>query len=512
METQTNHQNRIRELEQELAAEKARAAKAEQERDFFRGILDSMKTTISASRPDGTIMWANKLLLDLSHATLEQVVGTSAYDRREIPESDARVTKALLEQVAGGQSLGTKETFMFLPDGKKFWMLALFTPLMIDGKVEYVVVNAMDITLRKEAEEKLLEAKEALEKANKLKDQFVTLVSHDLRSPLGNIAGMLETLKGKIGGAMQEKDLFYLNRAMENCYALVKMIDRLLDISRLRSGNIRARKRFHSTRRLLEGCLGHLSSLAADKNISILTDVAPGHRVFADEHLLGEAAQNVVGNAVKFLSEGDCITIRAPQDAPGQIIISDNGPGIDPAILPMLFDANRKTSTAGTRGEKGMGLGLPLCHDIMQAQGGTITVENLHGGGCRFILALPETKALALVVDDQEPARMEVGELIQRMGADVMEASNGQEAIDILTEAQPHLVLTDISMPLMDGFALLEWINANPALEHIPVIVFTSSGDIGAREKAFRLGAADFVIKPVVAEDFIPRVQRFIRP
>ena len=331
--------DRIAELEAELA-------KAREERDFFRGILDALKTTVSASRPDGTVMFANRLLLQLSNSSEEQIVGTSAYNRSEIPEGDAKLTKYLLEKVASGETMETFENFIVLPDGAKHWMLLIFTPLVLDGKVEYVVVNALDITGRKQAEEKLLIAKEDLEKANKLKDQFVALVSHDLRAPLGNIMGMLEILSGKIKGAVKDSDLFYLSRAQANCHSLINMVDRLLDVNRLRTGKVRVTKAFFGAKRMVEDRIGRVAALAAEKNIRMNVDIPLTARLFADENLIGEVAQNIAGNAVKFLREGDTLTITSP--APGVLEFRDSGPGIAAHLLADLFNHEKRTSTPGT--------------------------------------------------------------------------------------------------------------------------------------------------------------------
>jgi len=339
--------------------------------------------------------------------------------------------------------------------------------------------------------ERAEQAKEQAEQANKLKDQFVTLVSHDLRAPLGNVMGMMEILQGKVRGVIKQADMFFLTRAMDNCHSLMKMIDRLLDISRLRSGKMRVAKRFILTKYLMEDCLTRLCYSASEKGIKIKIDLPAGHRILADEHLFGEVVQNIVGNAVKFLSDGNTVTIHIPEDEKGVIIISDDGPGIHAAMLPHLFSAEKKTNTKGTKGEKGMGLGLPLCHDIMKAHGGQITVESKEGDGATFRLTLPEAKATVLVVDDQEASRMEVVEQLQPMEVDVIEAASGVEALDRMAEAIPHLVITDILMPDMDGWELLEFIRKSAVMDGLPVIVFTSSDEIEARERAFRMGAND---------------------
>ena len=157
-----------------------------------------------------------------------------------------------------------------------------------------------------------------------------------------------------------------------------------------------------------------------------------------------------------------------------------------------------------------MGLGLPLCHDIMKAHGGALMVDSEPGRGCVFHISLPEAQATVLIVDDQEAARMEIVEQMQDMAANIIEAANGKEALDRLAEIVPHLVITDIAMPVMDGLELLQFIRKNPAMESVPVVVMTSNAGVDTREEAFRLGASDFVTKPIVAAEFIPRVKRFV--
>ena len=360
--------------------------------------------------------------------------------------------------------------------------------------------------------ERAEQSREQAEAANKLKDQFVTLVSHDLRAPLGNIMGLMELFREKTrGAALDGRHLNLLDRAANNCNGLIGMIDRLLDISRLRSGKMRVAKQFILTRYMLEDRIERLTHSAQEKMISITMDIPQGHRIFADENLFGEVVQNIVSNAIKFLDEGGQVTIRAEEGPSGAIVITDNGPGIGGAILPDIFNAHKKTSTRGTKGEKGMGLGLPLSQDIMKAHGGKIQVESQPGAGATFRLTLPEAKVTALVVDDNEATRVEVADQLRAMQVDVVEAANGAEALDRIAEQTPHVVIADILMPQMDGWALLNFIRKSPSMDGVPVIMFTSSDEIAAREKAFRLGASDFVMKPIVTNDFIPRVRRFVR-
>ena len=362
-----------------------------------------------------------------------------------------------------------------------------------------------------ERTQELSTAKERAEEANKLKDQFVTLVSHDLRSPLGAIKFGLEFIESRSSDSVNEAIKSVLVRSQATCDGLLRMIDRLLDINSLRSGRVRPQKRMVATDQYLKSIVDRLESLAVDKGITIEVKVPEGHKLFVDPELFAQIIQNLVGNAIKFCGKNDTITVFSSDNSPLTLEVQDTGAGMPPEMLSNLFTIDTLTTSPGTKDEKGFGYGLPLCFNVIKTHGGDITVESKIGEGSVFCLTLPETKALALVVDDQEATRIEVADYFDSMGVEVIEASNGIEALDLLAEATPHLVITDIVMPEMDGFALLKFIRNHPALENVPVIMFTSSDEVDARERAFSLGANDFVLKPIVANDFIPRVQRFVK-
>ena len=395
--------------------------------------------------------------------------------------------------------------------GDEFFLEVSAGPLRLENGAWGAVGFFRDITPRKKMEADLLSAKQQAENANKLKDQFVALVSHDLRSPLANVVGMLEVLKGKAANSLKPEEMFYLNRAVDNCGRLMSMIDRLLDVSRLKSGKVKLKKRFIDVAQAIEDWLEISRRIADEKGIKIIVEIPLGFRIFADEMLFCQVIQNVVGNSVKFCKVGDIITIQPEKNRPDVLVIRDTGPGVEEKFIPNLFNASVRTTTPGSKGEKGIGLGLSLCHDIIKSHGGQISVESNPGHGATFYIELPQVKALVLLVEDQDVIRQEMAEYINNMGADVIEAANGQEAIALLADTQPHLVITDVMMPHVDGWDLLRFIRKDYSMETLPVIVITSSGQREAREVAFQLGANDFVLKPVIPDEFLPRVKRFLR-
>ncbi len=360
--------------------------------------------------------------------------------------------------------------------------------------------------------------KEHAEDATKIKNKFISLVSHDLRGPLGNVMallGMLENKEHYNVNAAAETNL--LSRARGNLGGLLEMIDQLLDLSRLQSGKILVIKKPVTVRDIAASSFGHYSPAAEKKGIRLINEVPSGMKVFADTALILEVLNNLVSNAVKFCREGDSITVGASD--PHTITVKDGGVGIPASLLPDIFRPEVKTTTTGTGGEKGTGLGLPYCKEIMEAHGGDLTVASVEGRGAVFSMRFPPIRPVVLVADDQEVQRAIMRKhILEIKDVEVIEASNGVEALEILKTTSVMLLITDLGMPEMDGFELLREIRANPLLQTLPVIVNSAissstgvSGElIDIRRKVFELGANDFIAKPIVPEDFIPRVTRYL--
>ncbi|MBI5638735.1 MAG: hybrid sensor histidine kinase/response regulator [Nitrospinae bacterium] len=343
-------------------------------------------------------------------------------------------------------------------------------------------------------------------------------MSHDMRGPLGSVMALLGMLAEKARYNLDEaKQAELVSKSHKSLGGLVDMIDQLLDLSRLQTGRLSVIKRPIAVRDLAISSFGHYATLADKKGIRFVNEVPPGMKVFADGALISEVLNNLVSNAVKFCREGDSVTVGAAD--PHTIMVKDGGIGIPASILPDLFKPEVKTTTIGTGGEKGTGLGLPYCKEIMVAHGGAVTVESVEGWGAVFSIRFAPVRPVVLVVDDQEVQRAIMRKHILEMkDVEIIEAANGLEALEILKTTEVVLVITDLGMPVMDGFTLLTEIRGNPLLQTLPVIVNSAvssstgvSGElIDVRRKVFELGADDFIAKPIVPEDFIPRIIRYL--
>jgi signal transduction histidine kinase len=358
-------------------------------------------------------------------------------------------------------------------------------------------------------------SKEMAERATKLKDKFVSLVSHDLKGPIGAIRGLMRMAQDEKSDMKLMHELS--TRVYNSSSGLLEMIDKLLDISRLQTGSIQPEKRVFYLFAIAEETFFKLGPLAEAKGIALRSDVPRNIRILADRTLIGEVLANLVSNAIKFTPQGGAVTVFAP--GPRTLAVRDTGAGIPEKILPDLFRADVKTTGVGTAGETGTGLGLPLCEDIMKAHGGNMRVET-GPEGTTFFATFPDAKPVVMLVDDQEVHRAMMKEqIIKISNVDFIEAGNGREAMEKLVECDPVLVITDINMPEMDGFEFLRELRRWHTITELPVIVSTAltgssspttEKTIDNKTFAFELGANDFIMKPIVPAEFVPRVKRYL--
>lgn len=380
-----------------------------------------------------------------------------------------------------------------------------------DRSIEYFIASVEDITARKTAEEKLKAAKEEAEAATLLKDKFVSLVAHDLKSPIANSALALKNLRVRLkedGVSAADDPMLTLSiNANEN---MLQLIDDLLQMSRIKSGAISPRLAFTDAYHLFQYAVDFNSGAAERKGITVANLVPPRTRLYCDMKLTGEVVVNLISNAIKFSKKGDTITISKKAGEPSTFFIKDTGVGIPLDRLSSLFRYEVPTSTTGTAGERGTGMGLPLSHELIKGQGGTLQIESSRGMGTTATISFPHVAPKALVVEDSnfdmEIARM----FLKEIGIKVIEAEYGEEALRLMETALPHLVLLDVNLPDIDGFEILRRKGGNPKMAEIPVIVITGSVNPDIAEEAFRLGAVDFIKKPLQPEILTARVRRIV--
>lgn len=393
-------------------------------------------------------------------------------------------------------------------DSKLIWVMNQFVvlcdkagrPVRLDGLI-------LDITDRKLSEEALSKAKEEADEANRLKDRFLSLVIHDLKSPISSIKGYIEMLRTQ--ETSQEMTQTFLNEAHESCDHMIKMIHELLSMNRIKNGSLSPACHFHDHSVLAEQAVRNARLHADNKGVVLRNNIPKGRRIYADDKLYLEVLNNLVSNAIKFSKKGDEVTLYLADGKSSTLAVGDTGAGMQAEALSKLFSLDMR-SMPGTAGEIGTGLGLLLCHDIITAHGGNIFVKSAINEGSTFYVSLPEKIPVVMVVDDEPLLLSSLSEIISQMGVDVVTYSDPCEALCAVDEKMPHLILLDIIMPVMDGIELLRMLKQKRHTRNIPVIVITADGSADTHQSALHEGADDFMRKPVSDQELIPRIRRFI--
>ena len=379
--------------------------------------------------------------------------------------------------------------------------------------------------LRAEAErERLLksvqEARDAAEKANQLKDEFLATLSHELRNPLNVILGYSELLL-RMEEVEKSPRLIQMAEALRrNAQSQSQLINDLLDLSRLQRGKIQLNQETVSLAVIIDNAVETVRADAASKRIDIRLE-SGNHLLLVegDRLRLQQIAWNLLNNAVKFTPAGGRIGISLSSQSDSVVLaVTDTGQGIEPSFLPHVFEMFRQADGSNRRRHGGLGIGLALVRQLVQLHGGFITAESEGSNkGSRFTVRLPllrETDAAPLpapgsvelntlsnirflVVDDSEDTITMLRDLLVLAGADVMTAMNGADALQIARKNDFDIILSDISMPEMDGFEFLHRLREIEGKQDVPVIAITGFGRSDDIDRARMAGFYSHLTKPL---------------
>ena len=354
----------------------------------------------------------------------------------------------------------------------------------ISGKIQKVYGLINNISLRKKAEEDLIKTTENLVKLNETKDKFISIVSHDLRTPFSSILGFTDLLLTDEELTDNEKNQ-YIRYIRDSSKSMLSLVNSLLDWTRLQTGRISVDLERIDANLIIEKSIKVLSGAAFQKNIELTSLIGNDVYVFIDKELIGQVFNNLISNAIKFTRDGGNIIISVnPSEKPRfvEFSIKDNGVGIKEENLKHLFKVESKFTSEGTSGEKGSGLGLSLVKEIIDKHGGKIWVETEYGKGSDFRFTLPIASADILLVDDSKTDKLLYSKILKNITPDynVKTASEGKEALEIIKNSPPALIITDHNMPVMNGYELIQAIKKSDLKTKPPVIVL--SGDITRNE------------------------------
>jgi PAS domain S-box-containing protein len=371
-------------------------------------------------------------------------------------------------------------------------------------------------------------------KIDKMKSDFVSNVSHELRTPLTSIKSAVDLVLSGAEGPLTEPEKGMLTIVKNNSARLIKLINELLDLSKLESGKMEMNLKATKIEQIIKATMEETSPLMVNKHINMQMQAEMGlEDVFVDENKIKQVLVNLIGNALKFSTEGGRITIGAADKGNElHISVADTGIGISKENFDRVFEKFVQVDSSTTRAAGGTGLGLAIAKSIVEAHKGRIWLESAVGKGTTFFFSLPKMKEemlktvnkekiaaektketskqafsikRILVVDDDEDITMFIKETLVQHKYEVHVSNSAMDAIKKANELQPDLITLDLMMPTMDGYFITGLLKQNPKTRDIPIVIVSS---VVEKEKCYRLGVADFITKPFDSSIFVETIHR----
>ena len=377
------------------------------------------------------------------------------------------------------------------------------------GKLKTALGVVQDITDLKTAEVKLREEISRLQDTNYSKDDFIAILSHDLRSPFTSILGFSEILLNEPKLPEAEKNE-YLNLIHSSSVKQLRLINNLLDWSRLRTGRTHPEPSKVDVRNAIYNSVSALTGEAVRKNIEIRVYVPASLYVEADEGLFSKVIVNLLENSIKFSAENKSIDIKTSpfNDRLVEFIVRDKGKGIAENNKHKLFHINKIFSTQGTHGEKGTGLGLILCREIIEQHGGEIWYFSEAEAGSEFHFTFPLFQENVLIVGLDSTSADDIKNLFNEVkpSYSIRECSNGFEAIDEIKFKIPSVIVLHDKMQLMDGLQFVEILQGENRTAGIPVYLIADELPVQSLNKYQNLGVRKIFYKPLEKSKLIPEI------
>jgi signal transduction histidine kinase len=379
-------------------------------------------------------------------------------------------------------------------------------------------------------------ARREAEAANRAKDDFLAVLSHELRTPLNATFGWVRMLRsGRLDGAAAEHGLEVIER---NVTQQSRLISDLLDASRIVFGRLELNLQAVDFPALVASVVESIRPSAEIRAIGLKSELDPdAGPVNGDPDRLRQVVENILGNAIKFTPPNGSVTVRLARDGAACLTVSDTGRGIDPELLPHIFERFRQSDGASTRGHAGLGLGLAIVRHLVELHGGRVRAESEGvGQGATFTVVLPivasaEDTASAtqtaasqsggerlegvrvLVVEDDADTRELVATVLGKAGAVTFTASNARDGIGMVPRVRPDVLVCDLAMPDQDGLAVVQQVKAwaAEAAVALPALALTAYARAEDREQALAEGFDRYLTKPVEPSELVRAVAGLTR-
>ena len=535
-----------------LARRRAEEALRKQS-DWLRVTLSSIGDAVISTDVEGRVTFMNRVAESLTGWAQAEALGRSLTDIFQILNEESRqpVENPALRALSAVTIVGlANHTILIAKDGTEWPIDDSAAPIRNEqGEVLGAVLVFRDISERKRMElerERLLATAQAAQKeaeqANRLKDEFLATASHELRTPLTAVVGWSRMLRtGKLDAENSARALEAIER---NATLQTKLIDDLLDVSRIITGKLTLDRRAIEMAHVVSDAVNTVRPAADAKNITIETSFdAEAGPVLGDANRLQQVVWNLLSNAVKFTPKNGRIEVALQRvNSEVEISVGDSGEGISSEFLPYVFDRFRQGDGKTTRLHSGLGLGLAIVRQLVELHGGTVNAHSDGPGrGATFKLRLPVlsinsvpgsktaardltltrarvTDGLSiecpprldgvrvLVVDDDSDTRQMLKAVLSECQADVITAASAAEAIEEIERRKPDVLVSDLGMPEQDGYELIKKVREMESADHtarIPALALTAYAKAEDRVRALASGYQVHLSKPVEPAEFV---------
>ena len=511
----------------------AALAEAREGREWLRVTLASIGDGVITTDRQGTVTFLNPVAQALTGWKAEDAAGKPLEEVFPIANEVTRekVLNPVAKVLREGQVVGLANHTVLLPkDGPVIVIEDSAAPIKSEsGEIQGVVLVFHNATERREAEreierlnERLARRVEELAEAAQRKDEFLAMLAHELRNPLGAVSNALQVMR------RSDPDTPAYERAQEAAIRQLlhqtRLVDDLLDVARITRNAISLRQDRLDLARLVrdtaEDYRGRVEGAGLSLTVELPREPVP---VMGDPTRLAQVLSNLLDNAAKYTSAGGAVTVQVACEPAGRlaaVTVRDTGVGISPDLLPCIFDPFAQADRSLDRTRGGLGLGLALVRGLVQLHGGTILVESAGTGrGAEFTFRLPlagepamfshssAPRGLAagplrvLIVEDHRDAAETLRDLLEVFGYKVELAYTGPDGVDAALHFHPQVVLCDIGLPGMDGFQVAQKLRQHPATARMHLIAVTGYGGEEDRRRSSEVGFEKHLTKPVDPEE-----------
>jgi len=495
--------------------------RAEETRARLSAIVDSSDDAIISKTLAGVITSWNRGAERLFGYTSAEAVGRSI--TLIVPPDRLAEEEEVLARIARGERVDHFETVRVTRDGRLLNVSLVVSPIRDpSGRIIGASKVSRDVTDRVVAERERTEllareqaAREEAEAVNRTKDQFLAVLSHELRTPLNAILGWARMLhEGKLDEQLRARGT---EAILRNAKAQLQLVEDLLDVSRIITGNMRLDVQPVDLKAVIEAALDTVRPAANAKDLRLQTVLATeASAIIGAPDRLQQVVWNLLMNAVKFTPKGGRVQVQLRRvNSHVELVVSDTGEGIEPALLPHIFERFRQGDSTSTRAHGGLGIGLALVRHLVDLHGGTVAAESAGPGqGATFTVKLPlalaspgsatiEAEAPApalhglhvLLVDDDSDGLELARVILASAGAEVRACASPSAARDLLTSWSADVMVLDIEMPNEDGYALMRSLRRTG--DRTPAVALTAYGRGEDRKRALAAGFDMHLSKPI---------------